>query len=243
MEKKKSDNNEINYKEIANACSQAQIQDFLSLCEKIDLDKLDNYYKLLGVKFSDFFGMEKQEFKEMLKDREARDELNNMINMIKDPSILEMIFMHPENQARIKNNHFIKMSFQNPQLMFNPKNMQVFQSMFKKDEINQIENSSIEIFKPPEPFEELNNSQINQMKNSSHQMSNINTFNNNSNINKENFINSEIKINYKEKYKEELSKLKNMGFKNDETSIQELEECNGNIENAINRLLDLDKNN
>jgi len=238
-----SNNNEINYKEMANRCSKVQIQDMLSLYDNIDLDKFDNFCKLMGVKFSDFFGMEKQEFKELLKNPEERDEFKNMINHLRDPSILEMTFKHPEFQARIKNNHFIKMSFQNPQLIFNPQNMQAFQAMFKKDEINPIENSSTEIFKPPEPFERLNNSKINQMKNSSHQMPNINSFNNDNNINKENFINNEIRIDYKEKYKEELSKLKNMGFKNDETSIQALEQFNGNIENAINKILDLEKNN
>ena len=57
----------------------------------------------------------------------------------------------------------------------------------------------------------------------------FNSINNNSN---------EIEIDYKEKYKEELSKLKNMGFNNEETNIQALKEFNGNIENVINKLLE-----
>ena len=58
------------------------------------------------------------------------------------------------------------------------------------------------------------------------------------NFNSVNNISNEIRIDYKEIFKEELSKLKNMGFNNEEASIQALKEFNGNIENAINKLLE-----
>ena len=41
----------------------------------------------------------------------------------------------------------------------------------------------------------------------------------------------------KKKNKEELSKLKDIGFTNKQTSIQELKQSNGNIENEINMLI------
>lgn len=73
--------------------------------------------------------------------------------------------------------------------------------------------------------------------NSSSQVTNINTFNNNNIGNKGNFINSEINIDYKEKYKGQLSQLKSMGFTNEEINIQVLKESKGNINNAIENLL------
>ena len=237
-----SNNNEINVNEVANAYKRVQAQDILSFYDNIDLDKLDNYYKLMGIKFSDVHGMEKQDFKKCLKDPEERDKFKSMMNMAKDPSMLEMWLKDPVIKTKIINNYLNKINFQNPQLMFNPQYLQKAQILFKKDEINPIENSSTEISNPPEQIERLNNSQINQMKNYSHQIPNINTFKNNSNINKENFRNSEIRIDYKEKYKEELSKLYNMGFTNEETNIQALKQFHGNIENAINKLLEQPEN-
>ena len=140
-----------------------------------------------------------------------------------------MALNHPENQEKINNNPILKFILQNPQLMFNPQFMQMTKNMFKKEEKNQIDSSSSGIFVPPGPFESLNNNQINQMMNSPSQIPNINTFNNNNIGNNGNFINNEIKIDYKEKYKEELSKLKNMGFTNEEANIQALKQFNGNI--------------
>jgi len=58
------------------------------------------------------------------------------------------------------------------------------------------------------------------------------------NFNSINNNNNKIEIDYKEKYKDELSKLKSMGFNNEETNIQVLKEYNGNIENVINKLLE-----
>ena len=73
--------------------------------------------------------------------------------------------------------------------------------------------------------------------NSSNQIPNNNTFNESNTGKKENFINSGINIDYKEKYKEQLSQLKNMGFTNEETNIQVLKQSNGNIDNALDKLL------
>ena len=87
----------------------------------------------------------------------------------------------------------------------------------KKNENNSIENSISKNIVPPVPFGSINNIQ------------NVNSVNNNSN---------KIEIDYKEKYKEELSKLKSMGFNNEETNIQALKQSNGNFENVINMLLE-----
>ena len=74
--------------------------------------------------------------------------------------------------------------------------------------------------------------------NSSSQVTNINAFNNNNIGNKGNFFNSKINIDYKEKYKDELSQLKSMGFTNEKINIQALNQYNGNIGKAIDKILE-----
>ena len=167
-----SNNDEINVNEMANAYKGAKIQDILSFFDNADLDKLDNYYKLMGIKFSDIFGMELQMFKEGLKVPSIRNHFKNMMNMSKDPSYLEICLKDPKIQDVIKNNPLIKLNMQNPQLILNPQILQMNQNIFKKNESNQDENSNSEIFKPPEPFGNLNNNQFNQKTNSSHQILN-----------------------------------------------------------------------
>jgi len=155
--------------------------------------------------------------------------MNYLMNLTKDPLFLEMVLKDPKNLDTIKNNPFIKFCLNNPQLLTNPQNLQMGQNIFKKNESNQIENSISKNLVPPDPFGNLNNSQINQIMKPSDLIQNVSSINNKRN---------EIGIDYKEKYKEELSKLKSMGFTNEETNIQILKEFNGNIENAINMLLE-----
>ena len=221
-----SNNNEINFNEFANACKQL---DYLSFFDNVDLDKLDNFCKGVGIKFSDFCGEDIQELKKYLKDPSFRNEMIKIMNYIKDPSFLEMFLKNPIYQNIIKNNPFIKLSLNNPQLMPNPQNFQILQNMLKKNESNPVENSISKNLVPPDPFGSLNNSQINQLMKPSDLIQNFNSINNNSN---------EIGIDYKEKYKEELSKLKDIGFTNEEANIQALKKFNGSIENSINMLLE-----
>ena len=49
--------------------------------------------------------------------------------------------------------------------------------------------------------------------------------------------NREISSDYKEKYKEHLSQLKNIGITNEEANIQALKQSNGNADNALDKLL------
>jgi len=147
----------------------------------------------------------------ILKDPSTKDIVNNMI---KDPSEIESLLNESIFRTKIQNNPFIKFVVQNPQFIINNfQNIQIFQNMFKESKINSID-SGTEIFNPPDPFENLDN---NQNMNSSSQVPNINTFNNNNIENKGNFINSEINIDY---------------------NIQALNQYNGNIGNAIDKILE-----
>ena len=212
-----------------NTCKQFQSQDFLSFFDNIDLDKLSTFYKSMGLKFSDIFGVEAPEFKELLKDPSFRSCMKNMKNMLKDPSFREMLLKDPNKQAIFKKYPIMELAFHNPELALNPQYIHLLENIFKKNESNPNENSISKNLVPPDPFGSLNNSQINQVMKPSDQIQNFNSVNN---------ISNEIGIDYKEKYKEELSKLKNMGFNNEEASIQALKEFNGNVENAINKLLE-----
>jgi hypothetical protein len=76
--------------------------------------------------------------------------------------------------------------------------------------------------------------------NSSRQISNINSFNNNNIENEEIFGKNKNDIDYQKEYKDQLSLLKGMGFINEERNIQILIQVNGNIKIAIEELLRYD---
>jgi len=204
-----SNKKEINPNDVANAFKNAP--NITSFYDNLDLNLMDKFFQIYGLgKFSDLFGVDQQNFKEMLKDPSARDMMNNMV---KDPSLVEMSLNNPIVKEKIKNIPLLNFIFQNPNLMINPQSLQMTQNAFREKERNSIESSNVEISVPPDPFGSLNNNQINQMMNSS------------------------ISIDYKEKYKEQLSQLKKMGFANEETNIQALKQSNGNIDNALDKLL------
>ncbi len=74
---------------------------------------------------------------------------------------------------------------------------------------------------------------------------NNNNSNNGNSGNGENFSNIGINenndenVDYKEKYKDQLAQMKDMGFVNEETNIQVLKQCSGNVQFAVERLLNM----
>ena len=230
-----SDNKEINLNEVFNICN--IFPDIASLYNNLDLNRFDDFYQLLGVgNFKDIIGIEPQKMKEILKDPSTKEMMNDML---KDPSIIEMLFNNPMFRTRIQNNRFLKFVFQNlnffaNKIANNSNYLQIGLNTFKENKRDEL-NSGTGISIPPDPFENANN---NQIMNSSSQISDINSFNNIIIENKDNFKNSRINIDLKEKYKDQLSQLKSMGFSNEEINIQTLNKTNGNIENAIDKILE-----
>jgi hypothetical protein len=51
--------------------------------------------------------------------------------------------------------------------------------------------------------------------------------------------NNDANVDYKEKYKAQLAQMKEMGFVNEETNIQVLKQCSGNVQFAIEKLLNM----
>jgi len=234
-----SNNKEINVDELSKIIIQlVNLFPFL----KCDINKIDHYYQMLGFKgLSDIFGLDSQKYKkikEILKDPKFNLYINEMI---KDPSILKMMQNEPEIKKMIQNfplSSFILQNIDISQIPLYSQYMQKYLNFFKKDEKEEDDNiigsSGTEISEPPDPFRSLNSSQI---MDSSDKISNINTINNNNIINKEIFGNENgIDIDYKEKYKTQLSQLKDMGFINEESNIQALKQSNGDINNALKKL-------
>ena len=156
-----------------------------------------------------------------------------MKNILLDPSLLKILFSNPKAKQLIQNNPIFKLTFQSSEISSVLQYVPMIQNQIKEDE-NIIESSGTGIPVPPDPFGSLNSS---QKLNSSGQVLDINTFNNNKTENKDIFGNSGIDIDYKEEYKEQLSQLKNMGFINEEANIKALKESNGNINNTLEILL------
>ena len=231
--KKFTDNKQINADEVFKSLEQNP--DIFSYLEKIDYNKLNNFYKMMGVeKFLNISGEGLQELNEILKDP---SQMNYIKNTFKDPSLFKAHFNSPKFQNYIQNNPFLKLLFQNPKIFFAPDKIQMSRNIINKNDRNAIEDSSTEISEPPDPFESLNNNQSNQILNSSGQISNINILNKNSTVNKEIFGNNGIDIDYKKEYKDQLSQLEDMGFINEEKNIQALKMSKGNFNNAIEILL------
>ena len=51
--------------------------------------------------------------------------------------------------------------------------------------------------------------------------------------------NNDANVDYKEKYKDQLAQMKDMGFVNEETNIQVLKQCSGNVQFAVEKLLNM----
>ena len=231
--KKFTDNKQINIDKVIK--SFGQIPDIFSYLEKIDLNKLDNFYMSLGLgKFSDIFGIGQQELNEILKNPSKMDYIKNAF---KDPSLFKAYFNSPKFQNDIQNNPLFKLLYLNAEKFLSPHNIQMSKNIIYKNDRNTIEGSSTEISEPPDPFESLNNNQSNQILNSSGEISNINNLNKNNAINKEIMGYNGIDIDYKKEYKDQLSQLKDMGFTNEESNIQALKQSKGSTDNAIEILL------
>lgn len=226
------DNRKINFNELANAYK--QIPDYISFFNEIDIDKADNLCQLIGMgSFSDVFGIDLQKIKECLKDPLVRDLIKDIAY---DPSLLEMHFNNPKTKKIFQNYPAFKLGFQNPQMFLAPQKFQMIRNVIKEDKKIIFESSRTGISVPPDPFESHNSNQKSQMMNSPVQIPNINSFNNYNAGKEEVFGSSGINIDYKEKYKDQLIQLKDMGFNHEESNIQALKESNGNINNALEKL-------
>ena len=146
-------------------------------------------------------------------------------------------FSDPIVQKDLQKIPILNLWLQYPEIYLTPQNFQKIQNMFPINGNNIIESSNISLSAPPVHFESLNINKNSQMMNSLVEISNINSFNNNSIKNKEISGNNGIDIDYNKEYKDQMSQLKDMGFTNEESNIKALKQSKGNIDNSIEILL------
>jgi len=167
-----------------------------------------------------------------------------MQNMLQNPEMLQQALNSPQMRQMAQNNPQMQAILNNPQLMqqiLNPQTLQMMSNMFGGGNNNSTNNNN-----------NNNNQQIppvdfSQMANMFGNMGGL--FGNNSGAGtgsgEENFSNigindnNDANVDYKEKYKEQLQQMKDMGFVNEETNIQVLKQCSGNVQFAIERLLNM----
>ena len=175
-----------------------------------------------------------------------RNPLNLQIfnNMLKEPSILQMMLNSPFIQIQSRNNPLFQSIFDSQimQQIFRPENMQMLSNIISGMNLENRNNMGPELIdgKEDNPIDEIDFFQIIQML-----IEFIGIFNSNKSGNTKIFEvpeDEEENIDYKEKYKNQLSQLKEMGFNEEEINIQILKVCNGNIENAIEKLCNIFNN-
>ena len=123
--------------------------------------------------------------------------------------------------------------------MLNPQTLQMMSNMFQQMGNNPNNNNNNPQM-PPIDFSQmaslLNNMGMNNAGNSGNSSGAGNAENfSNVGIND----NNDANVDYKEKYKDQLAQMKEMGFVNEETNIQVLKQCSGNVQFAIEKLLNM----
>ena len=163
-----------------------------------------------------------------------------MQNLISDPNTLNMMMNHPQIKPLIDSNPMMREIFSNPELMrqmFSPEMMQQMSTMLNSGGMGGMGMNPFGMGMP------MTNPNNNNNNNSS---GNMNPYANLFNMTMGNFgmgqntnNNPQDNVDPKEKYKEQLAQLKDMGFINEEANIQVLKQCDGNVQFAIEKLLNM----
>jgi ubiquilin len=151
-----------------------------------------------------------------------------------------MMMNHPQIKPLIDSNPMMREIFSNPELMrqmFSPQMMQQMSTMLNSGGMGGMGMNPFGMGMP------MTNPNNNNNNNSS---GNMNPYANLFNMNMGNFgmgqnsnNNPQDNVDPKEKYKEQLAQLKDMGFINEEANIQVLKQCDGNVQFAIEKLLNM----
>ena len=154
---------------------------------------------------------------------------NNMINNTNENNnfigLLGQMYGNPQFLD------FVRKMYQNPEMIKLSLNM-----MGIKNEQYESNPFMKKIYNP-----EIFNIMLNPQNASFYNQIFNNIQNNNKNENEkkgyENNENLKNNLYYKEKYKEKLEKLKEMGFNNEQLVLKVLQNCNGNVDDALGLLL------
>ena len=247
-----NNNNNNNQNPFMGLGGQPDLSQFGSLMGNIDPNMLNNMMQGLGNGggFGNMgMGMNPQMMGQILSNPMY---MQMMQNMLQNPEMIQMALNSPQMRQLAQGNPQMQAILNNPQLvqqMLNPQTLQMMSNMFQSMSGNNPPNNN-------------NNANANANNNANGQMPPFNFAqmpnlfgnmgglfgnpnNNGSDGTGENFSNigindnNDTNVDYKEKYKDQLAQMKEMGFVNEETNIQVLKQCSGNVQFAIERLLNM----
>ena len=168
-----------------------------------------------------------------------------MQNMLQNPEMIQMALNSPQMRQMAQNNPMMQQVLNNPQLlqqMLNPQTLQMMSNMFRQmgnnpNGNNNNNNNNPQM--PPIDFSQMANlfGNMGTGANNAGTTGNSGSTENFSNIGIND--NNDANVDYKEKYKDQLAQMKEMGFVNEETNIQVLKQCSGNVQFAIEKLLNM----
>ena len=187
-----------------------------------------------------------------------------MQNLMSDPNTMNMLMNQPQIKALIDSNPMMREIFSNPELlrqMFSPEMMQNMSAMLNSGGFGNMGMNpfgmGMGMGMPNMGMGNNNNNNSNPNNNNNNnnttRMPNMNPYANLFNnmnmnmgmMNMGNFgqgntnNNPQDNVDPKEKYKDQLAQLKDMGFINEEANIQVLKQCDGNVQFAIEKLLNM----
>ena len=180
-----------------------------------------------------------------------------MNNMLQNPQMIQMALNSPQFQQIAQNNPNMQALLNNPELvqqMINPQTLQMMSSMFGgmgnqgagNTNTSSNPNSTAGTTQStgnanPNPLG-MDFSQLSQMLGNMGGLGGLGGLDGMGMGNMGNAGNAgtnDDNVDYKEKYKEQLAQLKDMGFINEETNIQVLKQCSGNVQFAIEKLINM----
>ena len=232
-----------------------------SLLGNIDPNELNNMMQNFGMGNLGNMGVNPQMMSQIFNNPMI---MQMMQNMLSNPEMLQMALNSPQMRQMAQNNPQMQAILNNPQLlqqMLNPQTLQMMSNMFAGMSGNNANsginnnntnntNNNTNPQMPPIDFNQMA-SLFGNMGNMGGMFGNLNPNNNSTGTSgtgagtTENFSNigindnNDANVDYKEKYKDQLAQMKDMGFVNEETNIQVLKQCSGNVQFAVERLLNM----
>ena len=170
-----------------------------------------------------------------------------MNNLIQNPEMIRMALNNPQTRQMAQNIPQTQALLNNPQIIQQILNPQMLQNMsnilsgMPNPQNNQNNNTSGTRNSNPNlnPLG-LDINQLNKMLGNLQGMGGLGgTRNTGLGNNRGNTRTNDDNVDYKEKYKDQLAQLKEMGFINEETNIQVLKRCSGNVQFAVERLINM----
>ena len=178
-----------------------------------------------------------------------------MQNMLQNPEMIQMALNSPQMQQFAQNNPQMQVLLNNPQLiqqMLSPQNLQTISNMFTgmSNQQNQNPNNSsgagnnqnqsgFDLAQMQQLLQNIGGLQGLEGLGGLGNANNLGGPGNLGNLGNMGTGENNPNVDYKEKYKEQLAKLKEMGFINEETNLQILKQCSGNVQFAVERLMNM----